>query len=331
MKINDDMMKCISCQVPFHSKCIGLSADFLEIFKKANQPGAAWFCKDCHAKFANGIQMPDMNEASSSSSGDINLQINLLKSMNERMKIMEDKIESVTPNNNLKTVEEVLCSKLAELGNEISSKVDLSGTDVQQKLKTYADCVSKKTIENSNQLKSIEKLNKNIEGLKMNLKDDKQNQMEERKLRLKQNNVCVFNVPESNEENFTAAYQDDMRKLQEILQTRVDIQKEDLKEVFRIGPKGKTTKPRPIIIKFTSTEKKFEVLKERELYFLSGDERIRIFITPDRTLKQQAEHKKLIEELKQRKQDGESNLVIRNGKIITLQMPFRLDPRSFWG
>ena len=46
--------------------------------------------------------------------------------------------------------------------------------------------------------------------------------------------------------------------------------------------------------------------------------------------KEQAEHKKLVQELKRRKANGEDGLVIRNGKI-TEWLPFRPNPQNFWG
>ena len=43
----------------------------------------------------------------------------------------------------------------------------------------------------------------------------------------------------------------------------------------------------------------------------------RIFIAPDQTKFEQEKHAKLLDELRERKAKGESNLIIRNGCIIT--------------
>jgi len=40
-----------------------------------------------------------------------------------------------------------------------------------------------------------------------------------------------------------------------------------------------------------------------------------VFIAPDRTKLEQKKHKRLIAELKERRSEGEENLIIRNGEI----------------
>ena len=57
---------------------------------------------------------------------------------------------------------------------------------------------------------------------------------------------------------------------------------------------------------------------------------IPIYISPDRTKKQQEEHRQLVLQLKKRKADGETNIGIRNGRIVSLQ-PFRRNPQLYWG
>ena len=45
-----------------------------------------------------------------------------------------------------------------------------------------------------------------------------------------------------------------------------------------------------------------------------------IYIAPDRTKLERAKHKKLVEELKERRSKGETSLVIRNGTIVQRQL-----------
>ena len=44
-----------------------------------------------------------------------------------------------------------------------------------------------------------------------------------------------------------------------------------------------------------------------------------IYIAPDRTKLERAKHRKLVEELKDRRSKGETSLVIRNGTIVQKQ------------
>jgi hypothetical protein len=146
----------------------------------------------------------------------------------------------------------------------------------------------------------------------------------------KANNIVMFNVPEPNSDNAEECYKRDVEVIKTIFRERINLEKEDIKAMFRIGLNKDITKPRPIIIRFTSIEKKTEVLRLKSLQYIDSDIEHDIYITQDRTKKEQEEHKKLVKKLKERRENGEEHLVIRNGKIIQLQ-PFRPNPQLFWG
>ena len=89
--------------------------------------------------------------------------------------------------------------------------------------------------------------------------------------------------------------------------------------------------PRPIIIKFTSLEKRSEILSLRNVFYTTKDNsKIPIYICPDRTIKEQEEHKKLVKQLKERREKGEENIKISNGKIVEYTLPFRANAQSVW-
>ena len=99
--------------------------------------------------------------------------------------------------------------------------------------------------------------------------------------------------------------------------------------MYRIGTED-SKKPRPLIIKFSSVDMKNEITKLKNIVYNDEKGEHKLFITPDRTRKEQAEYKELVLKLRERKLNGEQNIGIRNGKIVQLQ-PFRPDPRIFWG
>jgi hypothetical protein len=101
-------------------------------------------------------------------------------------------------------------------------------------------------------------------------------------------------------------------------------------DLYRIGIKD-VSNTRPIIIRFSRTDKRNEVLRNRVLPFKKGGKDIQVALAPDRTRQEREEHKQLLAELKKRKTDEENeNLVIRNGKIVS-RRPFRYKPQIFWG
>ena len=55
----------------------------------------------------------------------------------------------------------------------------------------------------------------------------------------------------------------------------------------------------------------------------------KVFISPDLTPKERATNKQLLEELRHRRQQGETNLIIRRGKIVLKQTsPVAMDSSS---
>ena len=70
-------------------------------------------------------------------------------------------------------------------------------------------------------------------------------------------------------------------------------------------------------MKLKTQEKRTELLHLKNLMLKHEGGEIRVYLAPDRTLKQQQEHKKLVAELKERRSRGEEGLVIRNSKIVS--------------
>ena len=88
--------------------------------------------------------------------------------------------------------------------------------------------------------------------------------------------------------------------------------------MFRIGRKD-SNRVRPLLVCFTSEESKLAVLSNApRLRF--HDIYKKVFIAPDMTRFERAKHKKLVEELKQRRQQGETNLIIKNVSIVQRQL-----------
>ena len=166
----------------------------------------------------------------------------------------------------------------------------------------------------------------NLKPVKTNIINKIDTEAEENAKKRKANNICIFNVPESNNESQEKRFQEDVEKVKEILNKHVELKREDVISFYRIGYAKHLPKPRPIVLKLSNYELKLTMLKLRNLKWKDKN----IYINPDRTKKEQEEHKKLVLELHARRTEGEENIIIKNGKIIT-RIPFRPDPQMFWG
>ena len=256
-------------------------------------------------------------------------KINLGKTQLIETKLFE--IENKVDANLKHNIDQKLEKKISDFERNVNRQND-NISDVQNKIMSYAEIISSKS-SSTNQSEVISEMNKTIEGLKTDLNNkisnEKASAKEHELIKIKKNNVCLFNVPESSETERTKAYQDDINTVNSILQNKIVITKEDIKEFYRKETINKN-KPRPIVIKLKTFGKKLELLRLRNLFHKKDSNKNQIFISPDRTPRQQTKHKELLEELKERSKT-EEGLMIRNEKIVQKNLPFRQSPQLFWG
>ena len=142
---------------------------------------------------------------------------------------------------------------------------------------------------------------------------------EETLIEKKKANLIIFGMPESNLEDNKEELLADFRKLKKVYADRVELKKEDITHMTRIGMKN-NSKTRPIQITLSSQDARKTLLtKNKDLKLLENNISTNIYVSTDRTKKQREADKELRDELKRRKGLGETNLVIRNNRIV----PFR--------
>jgi len=127
----------------------------------------------------------------------------------------------------------------------------------------------------------------------------------------KKNNIIVYNLPEAPKQSSEEQSFADLCK--HIVKVDLKIQK-----IFRIGRKD-SNRIRPLLVCFTSEETKLTVLSSAPRLCFHDDYK-KVCISPDMTKFERVKHKKLVEELKQRRQQGKTNLTIKNGTITHRQL-----------
>ncbi|KAL5249916.1 hypothetical protein ACHWQZ_G000897 [Mnemiopsis leidyi] len=121
-------------------------------------------------------------------------------------------------------------------------------------------------------------------------------------------NIMVFGLCEEDNEEINSKVSEVMESLGE--KPRV--------EACRIGKKSPST-ARPVKVSFSSSSIVQQILKKSSK--LSGSEKFRrVFLAPDRTAEERAQHKQLVLELKRRAEvEKDKKLFIRGGKICSLE------------
>ena len=144
----------------------------------------------------------------------------------------------------------------------------------------------------------------------------------------KKKNVIYFGIPETSNDSAAERMKHDYKRLEEAYgQT---IEHTEILTMFRVGKK-EPNKTRPLVIKFSDIELKKNYLKKSgDLKIKHGNEIIPVYASINRTEKQHEKHKKLVTELKARKEAGEQNLVIRGEKIIENFQKYTSAQKATW-
>ena len=241
---------------------------------------------------------------------------------------------------NLLTEEIEKREELERRVTELENKEKKSDEDI----KTYAST----TIENymkeypaigdqSQQIEQVRQVQeKNHKELATSIEKQKEDLEESKRRSLREKNLVLYNVLEDDSETTEDLMLADFQKLVDLYRDKVEIKEDDLVAINRLGAK-KNGQIRPLRITFVDEAKKREVLRNnRDLVMEKEDlkecacdletKHIHVYVAPDRTEMQRKTDKKLRLELKARKQAGETNIVIRNEKIV----PFRSVAQFSW-
>ena len=127
-------------------------------------------------------------------------------------------------------------------------------------------------------------------------------------------NLVLFGIEESGKETPQERIQEDTMNVQDIL-NRLEISGCNFDNPVRLGARNvESGKIRPLRIKVKDKQAVDEILKKAKN--LKGTEFSKCFISRDYTAKERMERKAIVEELKQRREDGDESLFIRNGRIV---------------
>lgn len=147
---------------------------------------------------------------------------------------------------------------------------------------------------------------------------------EEEDKRNRLNNLVLFGVHESDKEQGYDREQDDKERCNEIFDIGVGIGNVEIEQVIRLGKRNSSgydrtqlPKPRPLLVKLRYATAKFDILKKAKNLRNAESERLKsIMIAPDMTKKEREKDKKFREELKIKKDSGETGWYIKRGQLL---------------
>nr|XP_054761594.1 uncharacterized protein LOC129268031 [Lytechinus pictus] len=139
----------------------------------------------------------------------------------------------------------------------------------------------------------------------------------------RKNNVVFYNVPESRHDQIHDRVAEDMKAVMDITRSGLNVHNTKITKAIRLGRKQRddatqesTSKPRALLVHLESPRMRNEILSAAKKLKQTTKWKD-TYISPDMTRQQREENWKLRQELKQRRENGEQDLVIRQGQIVT--------------
>ena len=296
----NEKLHCYDCKDEYHYDCANISFSLYKCITDVAEVGARWHCATC------------LDSTTPKSSSTLQGSFESFKTS------MHEELKAISAN-----VEKQLMSFKAQI---------LDKQETCQK--SYASVISKNLDkQHSETAQVVVALKKNVETLNNNVENEKIQKNELKMREKKKNNLMMFRLPESSDQSPAEAFKEDFVNIINIIDPQKNLSSTDIVDLYRIGEKD-ASKTRPVVIRFNSTEKRNEMLKLRNLYCETKDNspKVQVFLAPDRTTKQIQEHKLLVDELNRRKnEEGETDIQIRNGRIVKRDQPFRFKPQDYWG
>ena len=132
-------------------------------------------------------------------------------------------------------------------------------------------------------------------------------------------NLIIYNLQESTASSYTNRTSDDKKAFTHLLSSEFKLENIELLKCIRLG-KPVDNKHRPLLISLSDIATKNNILSKATKLRKSTQYKD-VYITPDLTKTERVVAKDLRDELKRRRASGETNLVIRRGKIVERRQP----------
>ena len=306
-----EVWKCI--------ECLNIPSDMFEALQSGNGTELRWYCDCCTRKEPTSQQTQSQQEAQLSKLTEIHDKVGLLL---DRMLGFEEKLGQKA---DIARVDEMsiklnsIDSRMAKI-EEAFQENQKRDNDIEQKLQ-QAD----KQVHNIDEKAVIDCIEKRLEQRE---NDDEEERAERDK---RKTSLIVHGIKELDSENAEERISHDSDEITNLM-IEIGCELVQIEKVTRLGKprrvskeedaattdKKVTQKPRPIKIVLNSEEQKLKVLKgAKNLKKPQEGEKQAIIIHQDLTLKEREARNKLWSQLKERRQNGEPNLIIAKGKIVS--------------
>ena len=282
-----DVMECMWCEAVQHRTCSKISVDQCTVLK-ALTSNIVFLCSTCMQYYSSAFkQYDDSTELHSSIESKIqSLETNLLANISQITDFCNKTTqeEASTSMQQIETLCDSIKKKHDKLQNDVSSLASKMN-DMHQIIQSKLSSLSTQAVQVPGPYSAVKAMNE-------------LNDRNRRKC-----NLIVYKLPEEskNEEAFISICKDVLGLDAKIV------------SIKRLGQQRGW--PRLLLVVLENEDIKRQILARSR----QNDSLKTVFITPDLTRQEREDGKKLHDELKRRRQNGEPNLIIKRGRIIVSQ------------
>jgi len=204
-------------------------------------------------------------------------------------------------------------AKVEELTEQLQARVELSQNKLEERVEELSHHVQSHATETRLMRDNVE------DAVKMKLQEDKE---EEEELNKRKCSIIVHGLAEPSGDTAETRIKSDCDTVEHMFH-KVELDTISVEQITRLGKRSDEpdAKPRPVKLTVASETQKGQVLKQaKNLRKIKEGGMDKVFIHQDLTPRQRQRRKILVQELKDRQQRGEQNLITVNWKIVTRQM-----------
>ena len=301
---------CEICNNWYHCRCQGIDDQLYSILKQYAE--LHWFCKGCQAGADKLLALlTRMQTKVDQLEGELaRTQSDIRSEMTNAIQQLKTDLAKV--NHRCDEYEKKVEEYKTELNDVIAEKLPDMVADINnENTPSWSEIVAKEV---DLRMSSV---SAEVATLQEQTKTMQQDKHEQEEMDRRKTNLIMHGMEEGSDVN--GAKEEDENNITEILHV-IGCDDVSVESVTRLGRKSdeEGAKPRPIKLVLASESQKDKVLrKSKNLRSQTNNRFTAVFMHQDLTPLQRERRRSLLQELKNRRDQGETNLILRNWKIVS--------------
>ena len=288
----DDVLECIWCDGRVHAKCVKISEEQSSVL--GNVTNIVFFCNVCLHTLPTALKYYDDLSPMDSRITNVEKSIAEIQSTGNQLNTVSKEVEQFSKQHH------EVADQISNLTARINQLVS-HNNQIKTQIEDINVAIHKKSNEQTAQQSGSAPSQTITTGTTLTILEELADRERRRK------NLIIYNMPEPTDG------QSDQQSFKDLCSAAFSANV-NLSKTARLGRKF-DNKHRPLLVCIDDASVRDSILYQSGK-LRKHDQFKNVYIAPDRTKFEREKHQKLVAELKQRRSNGEQNLVIRNGSIV---------------